>query len=140
MPLFDHGFVSAFLAHLPRGGNFPEIYHFLPPHVRPPYGLLELKSVGRGNGLPPPHLRARIEAEIYLWSTYSGLQELTQMGSTLLAYLDHQSLTLPHAKATLVFHSLEITGQSDSKNQQARCGKISFVAYIQGLNSPQEQE
>lgn len=105
------------VAHLP-------LFQCVPPKVSPPYGVMKIKEMHPGNGLPFPHFYTEGTLVLQLWSAYQGVGPLAKtMGQVKQALL---SKAVPCRAGLLQFdvRAEHVTTQLRAAQKKWREGEI----------------
>lgn len=109
-----------------------KVFHYVPPEVVPPYIVLELQAMGRGNGLPFPHFQTRGEITLRVWSSYEGMAELSGILERLSHFFEGKKVELPQGNSWFEVKKIQWTGQQSSSKNRWREGRLELTFGVRG--------
>ena len=122
----DYGVMGAVYQALSGREGTLKIFHYVPQGVMPPYAVLELMALERGNSLPPPHFQTRGEMTVRVWSAYEGLAEVAEIVGALSIFFDGKKLDLPEGPAWFDVTERRFSAQQSSAKNPWREGSVTL--------------
>ena len=124
----DYGVMGAVYRALSQEmGDRVKVFHYVPSNVMPPYVVLDLNVIGRGNGLPSPHFQTRGDLTLRVWSAYEGTAELSEILEQLSLFFDGKKLALKSGNVWFEVKKIEWLGQQSSAKNPWREGRIELT-------------
>jgi hypothetical protein len=124
----DYGVIGgAYRALVAEMGEKVKVFHYVPQGVMPPYVVLELGCLGRGNGLPSPHFQTRGELTVRVWSAYEGTTELDSLLGKVAFFFEKNQIKLELGKVWFEVKEMRWMAQQAHAKNPWREGRLELA-------------